>query len=746
VSTIAAGELADYRDGDYEPCVANIKADGKIVHKSFSAVGDRDPTELHAAYYTPALFDPNDITPHGGRTRENARAVPELFFDVDLKDYLGLPKEALYTESNDALDAYIEALVKDITEVFGIAGIPIHRLRHSGYGVQVFTRLVREDWHRIEDAALTTKGLAQRVNAIFGRTLVDPVATGVGAQLARLPGSLNRKGTHPRPVYTIATYEGEARLDDFGVEPRAKAKVSPITTKALSSDASDEIILALDKEYAEGNRHAIALGASAMLAKAGVPREQAEGIILAVAHEDEEQENRLEALNDTYDRVEQGLSISGYMTLCNHMSPATLDYLDARLSRFAQATVTVEGVPEEEKAPEDDMLMPMPPPECFHGWFGDYRTLMAPTTEASDAYHLAAALTMAGVLIGRRAFAPLARQKHFPCLYTVLVGETGSARKDTAINSATEFFGEHPARDGRVSVPSYSTLRGLSTAEGLIQALVDRQTDLLLDVGEFKMTMLKSRKETSNTLGTVLTDLWNGLHVIDLPTRGKPLRVEEPFAALLGSITPDDLARVMTEEDIGSGFANRILFVYGEGKGRIPYPPEPDERVLRELRKEFTANLGQACKERRKYTLSPQARQVWDAHYNSLDVRSYPNDEAKKLAQRIASNALRVAVCFSVAVGDLAIEGDTMDAALKFAEWCYANTVIHARSWGANDEARLMEKILQLLRENGPQVRSSIAVLFAGRWGPSFVDKTLEAMRRMSMIASSPDDYLVAQV
>ena len=371
MTTIAAGELADYRDGEYEPCVANIKADGKIVHKSFSAVGDRDPTELHAAYYTPALFDPADITPHGGRTRENARAVPELFFDVDLKDYLGLPKEALYTESNDALDAYIEALVKDITEVFGIAGIPIHRLRHSGYGVQVFTRLVREDWDRIEDAATTTKGLAQRVNRIFGRTLVDPVATGVGAQLARLPGSLNRKGTYPRPVYTIATYEGEARLDDFGVEPRAKARVSPITEKWLSEEVVGEVVVALDKEYTEGNRHAIALGASAMLAKAGVPYDQAENIIEAVASEDEEIDNRLEALKDTYDRVEQGLSISGYMTLCNHMSPATLDYLDARLSRFAQATVTVEGTPDKEKAPEDDMLSPMPPPECFHGWFGD---------------------------------------------------------------------------------------------------------------------------------------------------------------------------------------------------------------------------------------------------------------------------------------------------------------------------------------------------------------------------------------
>jgi hypothetical protein len=260
------------------------------------------------------------------------------------------------------------------------------------------------------------------------------------------------------------------------------------------------------------------------------------------------------------------------------------------------------------------------------------------------------------------------------------------------------------------------------------------------------MTMLKSRKETSNTLGTVLVDLWNGVEAIDLPTRGKPLRVEEPFAALLGSITPDDLSRVMTEEDIGSGFANRVLFVYGEGKGSIPYPPDADERVARELRKEFGANLGQACKERRRYTLSPLARQAWDAHYDSLRTRGYPTEEAKKLAQRIGTNALRIAVCFSVAVGDLTIEGDAMEAALRFVEWCYRNTLIHARSWGANDEARLMEKILDLLHENGPQVRSHIASLFARRWGPTFVDKTVASMQRMSMIASSPDDYLVAQV
>ena len=87
-----------------------------------------------------------------------------------------------------------------------------------------------------------------------------------------------------------------------------------------------------------------------------------------------------------------------------------------------------------------------------------------------------------------------------------------------------------------------------------------------------------------------------------------------------------------------------------------------------------------------------------------------------------------------------------MEAALKFTEWCYENTVIHARTWGANDEARLMKRILDLLHDTGPQLRAHIAVLFSGRWGPSFVNKTVEAMQRMSMIAASPDDYLVAQV
>ena len=738
----AIGYKADERG---EPCIFFTLPDGTKRQMALAEVADDDIPEGANVYHATGLFKHGSIGPwKGARTRANLTAILELIFDADLKDYLGLPAAALHAMDQPELDAYVEALVKDVREVFGIAGIPIHRITCTGYGIGVFARVAHEDQGRIDELNAANKALVERVNRIFGKTLVDPQVSDPGTRLMRPPGSFNLKGPQPRSVYTIASYEGSVRLDDLNVEPRTRPTITPITEKALASGVSDEIILALDKEYAEGNRHAIALGASAMLAKAGVPREQAEGIILAVAHEDEEQGNRLEALNDTYARVEQGLSISGYMTLCNHMAPATLDYLDARLSRFSRATVTVEGV--QEKAPEDGKLSPLPPPECFHGWFGEYRDLMAPTTEASDAYHLAAALTMAGMLIGRRAFAPLARQKHFPCLYTVLVGETGSARKDTAINGATEFFGEQPTRDGRVGIPSYSTLRGLSTAEGLIQALVDRNTDLLLDVGEFKMTVLKSRKETSNTLGTVLTDLWNGLNVIDLPTRGKPLRVEEPFAALLGSITPDDLARVMTEEDIGSGFANRILFVYGEGKGRIPYPPEPDERALRELRKEFHANFGQACKERRKYVLAPQARQLWDAHYDSLDTRDYPSDEAKKLAQRISPNALRVAVCMAVAGGDLAIEGDVMDAGLKFAGWCYENTVFHARSWGANDEARLMTKILDLLRETGPQLRSHIATLFAGRWGPSFVEKALTSMTRMSMIAASPDDYLVAQV
>jgi hypothetical protein len=73
------------------------------------------------------------------------------------------------------------------------------------------------------------------------------------------------------------------------------------------------------------------------------------------------------------------------------------------------------------------------------GLVGRYRALVAPCTEAPEAFHLASLIAAVGCLIGRKVWVCTPHET-FPNFYCLLVGTTGHTRKTTSYQFALKLL------------------------------------------------------------------------------------------------------------------------------------------------------------------------------------------------------------------------------------------------------------------------------------------------------------------
>jgi hypothetical protein len=736
---VAAMKLSD-DDEQGERALVSIRPGRKQkpLHTTVSAVAERKIMARidRNQYVTLAKYAPGTIHAGGGRTSENAVSCDMFPFDADLKDYFQVSHEYLQGLSHEELDHMTHALLLAVQEGFARAGIPIHRIDATGYGVAGYSYIHPDDQRRVADIRDIHKRLVERINSEAGGRLVDPAVSDPLARFMRLVGSQNHKGPEPRRVYTLweaPDTTGPARLDAYPVEstPVRRAPTRPVAEKRLSEETIDEIVLGLSQDYTPGSRNAIAFGLPAMLYKAGVPRDQAHTIVERVGADDEELDNRTDAVDRTYDHGEAGHSVTGYRYLVNFLSPRVQDILGRKLNRFRQAVI-ISAIEEEAPLPGADgftQVYDPPPANCFYGLAGEYRNLIAPCTSGPDAFHLASWLTYAGATIGRKAHVWHAGE-NFPMLYTVLIGETGDAHKDTCADFAAKFWRLQERSIGTVVKPvPYRTLSALSTWEGLLSELNDNGR-VVVHTREFNQLLDKAGREVGAGLRPGLTRLWDGVDAEHLPTRKDPIQVTNPWVSLLSTVTPHILSTRVGSDDIHSGFANRILWVFGSGKGRLPRPPRPDEFEQRRLITETMAAISSACRgstASKEFTLAPDANVRFDDWDEALyEQRKGLNPDDKHLSQRLQPLALRIALIFAATDGTPVIAEDHLDAAITFVEWQFEAVRKEARLWGGNDDARLNAAIKDLLRPK-PLLRKEIAEALP-RWGTFALMRSINAM------------------
>ncbi len=391
------------------------------------------------------------------------------------------------------------------------------------------------------------------------------------------------------------------------------------------------------------------------------------------------------------------------------------------------------------------------PEECWVPPFSTYRDALAKTTEAADEYHFFSLMTIIGALLGRRIYVDYGKPL-YPNQFTCLTGETGGSRKSTAMHFAFDVMNEVD--------PDLKHTEASGSAEGLLEAMAfadapveevegvkammgwgkskkkknedDPQSEyfdesdleakgqrrLIIRQDEFTALLSKAKSSRTNLIPHLLS-AFDCPKEIRVPTRTRPLVVVNPAISILSGTTVEFLGEHFDDMDWYSGFGNRIMFVEGETKERIPLPSSPDEGlwdqavryIFQAFHEVITASEEKVSKggerdfSRLQFKMDDAATEMWEEHYTAwheMRVAYAPDQRAS--SQRTSDYALKFAMIYAALRPENAqvVSAEDVDFGWKAALHCERTTIAIVGGLMSEKAARWQEQITDFLRLHQP--------------------------------------------
>src|SRR5690606_1036014 len=123
----------------------------------------------------------------------------------------------------------------------------------------------------------------------------------------------------------------------------------------------------------------------------------------------------------------------------------------------------------------------------------------------------------------------------FANIYTVLIGPSGSSRKDTAIKRAMGLPHLQLSKD--FIPPDFHVLNDVSSAQGMLQVLKTNPV-LLLYFSEFSVPMRNARRKETSTILPRLTEAWDTPPILRNTTKLDSIEVRNPYLTLIAATQP----------------------------------------------------------------------------------------------------------------------------------------------------------------------------------------------------------------
>ncbi len=371
--------------------------------------------------------------------------------------------------------------------------------------------------------------------------------------------------------------------------------------------------------------------------------------------------------------------------------------------------------------------------DAYHGIAGQIVELLEPHTEAAPEALLLHLLALAGNFLGRDSYIEMDGSRHAPNLNVLFVGPTSTGRKGSAYGQARRLFDGGLLRD--------QTMSGLSTGEGLIFAVRDRETALepdgitrkLVDPGvsdkrkvvveeEFSRA-IRAINRTDNTLSPILRLAWDGRD-LEIATRKSPLRATEPHISVVGHITPEELRADLTDITAANGLGNRFLFLCVKRSKLLPFGGKPDATFLAQARKQLAERITNP--KRGEIEMDAVGKVVWEAHYEGLSEQQ-PGLHGS-LCARGAAQVLRLALLYALLDDSERIGSAHILAALCVWEYSKASAL---HIFGDRLGHPAADKIRAALRASPEGLkRSEIWDLFGHKTNKSIIDTSLRLLSR----------------
>ena len=247
-------------------------------------------------------------------------------------------------------------------------------------------------------------------------------------------------------------------------------------------------------------------------------------------------------------------------------------------------------------------------------------------------------LTAMGNLLGPGNYGQVGSERHYPNLFTLIVGPTSSG-KGHGLSTIRALAKEIDQKWTDEHIHSSA-----ASGEGLVRMLseIENKEDkrILLSAREMSIVLGNARREGSN-LSAYLREAYDGLPIENFKAKSR-IAAKDYFLSVIGHITPHELSRVLGDVDWFNGLANRFTWGLVEQSkvlARIPRIPGfgPVADTLRNLA--ALSPIGEI-------PFSEEGGNVWDAWVESLPK---PKDERMGAAQeRIRPNTLRTALIYAL--------------------------------------------------------------------------------------------------
>lgn len=347
-------------------------------------------------------------------------------------------------------------------------------------------------------------------------------------------------------------------------------------------------------------------------------------------------------------------------------------------------------------------------------WLEDYLTYTA-ESEAPDVFHLWTGISTIAGALRRRVWVDMGIFKWFPNFYLLFVAPPGIVSKST-----TADLGMSLLRD----ITGIKFGPSAVTWQALITALLESREDYPMPDGTYvpmcALTIVASElgsliQPQDTAIITALTDLWDGKEdAFRKKTKGGGDEVVlNSWLNMIGCTTPSWIAENFNEYFAGSGFASRVIFIYGEAKRHLAAYPflrfgarRPELRISLVERLAGIANLQGECR------LTPRALQwgiQWYDRHNSSDnpLRSDPN--LAGYFARKQSHLHKTAMVVAVArTGQLQIDVEDLERALGYIEAVEPNMSRVFGNMSREKITEFMARVLLTVRRHGSVSKQSL--------------------------------------
>ncbi len=374
---------------------------------------------------------------------------------------------------------------------------------------------------------------------------------------------------------------------------------------------------------------------------------------------------------------------------------------------------------------------PIMAPEAYRGLAGAVVERILPETEADAVNLLTSFLAAFGAAAGPTPHAVADGHRHTLNLYMGHVGPSGMGRKGTGWRQIRRLMDAVDPLWVRECVA-----KGLTSGEGLIQAIQDRLTveegttadgRLCAIEEEFGVTLTNMKREHS-TLSGVLRQLWDGPDA-RVMTRNHPLKVTGAYLSVIGHITGGELEETLGGTDATNGFANRVLWICVRQSKKLPEGGQPVN--YGRLPGDIHEALQFARQHTAPFTRTFEARARWRMMYDTLTDRQ--PGIIGVITGRGEAQTLRLSVLYAALDQSPTVDITHLESA--YAVWRYCEDSARYIFGDALGDP-IADTILQALEDAAPEgvSQTDISSLFSRNQKSSRLRRALRELEAAGLV------------